>query len=147
MFLGPDERLVLSHRESRAIFARGARRRRFLKGKPAGSIPCATSSTPHERSEPGTLTAWSAGSGRSMRPRHGRDHRRRDFRQSGRSGAARPHAATDRRRLDGRADRDGRALVYAELADRRPDVGGQYAYLRDAYGPTPAFLTAGRCCW
>jgi APA family basic amino acid/polyamine antiporter len=32
------------------------------------------------------------------------------------------------------------ALVYAELADRRPDVGGQYAYLRDAYGPTPAFL-------
>ena len=32
------------------------------------------------------------------------------------------------------------ALVYAELADRRPDVGGQYAYLRDAYGQTPAFL-------
>jgi APA family basic amino acid/polyamine antiporter len=32
------------------------------------------------------------------------------------------------------------ALVYAELADRRPEVGGQYAYLRDAYGPTPAFL-------
>ncbi|HEU0310576.1 MAG TPA: amino acid permease [Sphingomicrobium sp.] len=32
------------------------------------------------------------------------------------------------------------AFVYAELADRRPDVGGQYAYLRDAYGPTPAFL-------
>ena len=32
------------------------------------------------------------------------------------------------------------ALVYAELADRRPHVGGQYAYLRDAYGPTPAFL-------
>jgi APA family basic amino acid/polyamine antiporter len=32
------------------------------------------------------------------------------------------------------------ALVYAELADRRPDVGGQYAYLRDAYGPMPAFL-------
>ena len=34
----------------------------------------------------------------------------------------------------------GGALVYAELADRRPDVGGQYAYLRDAYGPMPAFL-------
>ena len=32
------------------------------------------------------------------------------------------------------------ALVYAELADRRPYVGGQYAYLRDAYGSTPAFL-------
>ncbi|MCL6740654.1 amino acid permease [Sphingomonas sp. RB56-2] len=32
------------------------------------------------------------------------------------------------------------ALVYAELADRRPYVGGQYAYLRDAFGPKPAFL-------
>jgi APA family basic amino acid/polyamine antiporter len=32
------------------------------------------------------------------------------------------------------------ALVYAELADRRPEVGGQYAYLRDAFGPMPAFL-------
>ena len=32
------------------------------------------------------------------------------------------------------------ALVYAELAARRPEVGGQYAYLRDAYGPVPAFL-------
>ena len=32
------------------------------------------------------------------------------------------------------------ALVYSELADRRPDVGGQYAYLRDAFGQTPAFL-------
>lgn len=32
------------------------------------------------------------------------------------------------------------AFVYAELAARRPDVGGQYAYLRDAYGPTTAFL-------
>ncbi|QNN64113.1 4-hydroxy-tetrahydrodipicolinate reductase [Sphingomonas rhizophila] len=38
MFLGPDERLVLSHRaESRAIFARGAlAAARFLHGKPAG---------------------------------------------------------------------------------------------------------------
>ena len=32
------------------------------------------------------------------------------------------------------------ALVYAELAVRRPEVGGQYAYLRDAWGPVPAFL-------
>ena len=32
------------------------------------------------------------------------------------------------------------SLVYAELAARRPEVGGQYAYLRDAYGPMPAFL-------
>ena len=38
MFLGPEERLILSHRaESRAIFARGAlAAARFLKGKPAG---------------------------------------------------------------------------------------------------------------
>jgi 4-hydroxy-tetrahydrodipicolinate reductase len=38
MFLGPEERLILSHRaESRAIFARGAlTAARFLKGKPAG---------------------------------------------------------------------------------------------------------------
>ena len=38
MFLGPDERLILSHRaESRTIFARGAlAAARFLKGKPAG---------------------------------------------------------------------------------------------------------------
>ena len=32
------------------------------------------------------------------------------------------------------------ALVYAELAARRPETGGQYAYLRDAWGPVPAFL-------
>lgn len=38
MFLGPHERLILSHRaESRAIFARGALAAvRFLKGKPPG---------------------------------------------------------------------------------------------------------------
>src|SRR3954467_10544831 len=32
------------------------------------------------------------------------------------------------------------AFVYAELAARRPNVGGQYAYLRDAYHPIIAFL-------
>jgi APA family basic amino acid/polyamine antiporter len=32
------------------------------------------------------------------------------------------------------------AFVYAELAVLRPRVGGQYAYLRDAYGPPVAFL-------
>jgi len=32
------------------------------------------------------------------------------------------------------------AFVYAELSARRPEVGGQYAYLRDAWGPMPAFL-------
>ena len=31
-------------------------------------------------------------------------------------------------------------FIYAELAARLPVVGGQYAYLRDAYGPMPAFL-------
>ncbi|HVM22526.1 MAG TPA: 4-hydroxy-tetrahydrodipicolinate reductase [Sphingomicrobium sp.] len=38
LFLGPEERLILSHRaESRAIFARGAlAAARFLHGKPAG---------------------------------------------------------------------------------------------------------------
>lgn len=38
MFLGPDERMILSHRaENRAIFARGAlAAARFLRGKPAG---------------------------------------------------------------------------------------------------------------
>ena len=39
LFLGPEERLILSHRaESRAIFARGAlAAARFLVGRPAGS--------------------------------------------------------------------------------------------------------------
>ena len=32
------------------------------------------------------------------------------------------------------------AFVYAELAALRPEVGGQYAYLRDAYHPIVAFL-------
>jgi APA family basic amino acid/polyamine antiporter len=32
------------------------------------------------------------------------------------------------------------AFVYAELAQRRPDVGGQYAYIRDAFHPMAAFL-------
>ncbi len=32
------------------------------------------------------------------------------------------------------------AFVYAELAVLKPKVGGQYAYLRDAYHPIVAFL-------
>lgn len=32
------------------------------------------------------------------------------------------------------------AFVYAELAQRRPEVGGQYAYIRDAFHPLTAFL-------
>ncbi len=34
----------------------------------------------------------------------------------------------------------GGAFIYAELAARMPDVGGQYAYLREAYHPAVAFL-------
>src|SRR5215211_2659553 len=32
------------------------------------------------------------------------------------------------------------AFIWAELAARRPDVGGQYAYLREAFHPGVAFL-------
>lgn len=32
------------------------------------------------------------------------------------------------------------AFVYAELASIRPETGGQYAYLRDAYHPAAAFM-------
>ncbi len=34
----------------------------------------------------------------------------------------------------------GGAFIYAELAARMPKVGGQYAYLREAYHPAAAFL-------
>src|SRR5690242_11460444 len=34
----------------------------------------------------------------------------------------------------------GGAFIWAELAARMPDVGGQYAYLREAYHPAVAFL-------
>src|SRR4051812_46383802 len=32
------------------------------------------------------------------------------------------------------------ALTYAELGAANPDAGGLYAYIRDAFGPLPAFL-------
>jgi APA family basic amino acid/polyamine antiporter len=32
------------------------------------------------------------------------------------------------------------AFCYAELAERRPLAGGAYVYLRDAFGPLPAFM-------
>ena len=32
------------------------------------------------------------------------------------------------------------AFIYAELAARRPHVGGQYAYIREAYNPSVAFI-------
>lgn len=34
------------------------------------------------------------------------------------------------------------AFIYGELGHRRPQVGGGYAYLREAFGPFPAFLYA-----
>lgn len=40
----------------------------------------------------------------------------------------------------GRRDRDHRRIIYAELSALRPEVGGQYAYLRDAWHPSIAFL-------
>src|SRR5690242_19621606 len=32
------------------------------------------------------------------------------------------------------------AFIYAELGARRPHVGGQYAYIREAYHPSVAFI-------
>ncbi len=32
------------------------------------------------------------------------------------------------------------AFIYAELSSRRPEVGGQYAYIREAYHPAAAFI-------
>jgi APA family basic amino acid/polyamine antiporter len=34
------------------------------------------------------------------------------------------------------------ALTYAELGALKPEAGGEYVYIRDAYGPLPAFLYA-----
>src|SRR5579859_201529 len=34
------------------------------------------------------------------------------------------------------------ALTYAELGSMRPWAGGEYVYIRDAYGPLPGFLYA-----
>ena len=34
------------------------------------------------------------------------------------------------------------AITYAELGAMKPQAGGEYVYIRDAYGPTPAFLYA-----
>lgn len=37
------------------------------------------------------------------------------------------------------------ALCYGELAARFPEAGGGYVYLREAYGPAPAFLYGWKC--
>src|SRR5258708_17756783 len=34
------------------------------------------------------------------------------------------------------------ALTYAELGAMKPQAGGEYVYVRDAYGPPPGFLYA-----
>lgn len=34
------------------------------------------------------------------------------------------------------------AITYAELGAMKPDAGGEYIYIRDAYGPLPGFLNA-----
>ena len=39
------------------------------------------------------------------------------------------------------------ALSLGELAARYPEAGGNYVYLREAYGPALAFSTAGSACW
>jgi APA family basic amino acid/polyamine antiporter len=39
------------------------------------------------------------------------------------------------------------SLVYAELARRRPHVGGQYAFLREAYHPVVAFVYGWSLLW
>ncbi|WP_233609547.1 amino acid permease [Corallococcus sp. AB049A] len=36
------------------------------------------------------------------------------------------------------------AFIYGELGQRIPKAGGSYVYLRDAFGPLPAFLNAWR---
>ncbi|MCP3097357.1 amino acid permease [Myxococcus sp. K15C18031901] len=39
------------------------------------------------------------------------------------------------------------AFVYGELGQRIPKAGGSYVYLRDAFGPLPAFLNAWGLMW
>ena len=98
-----------------------------------------------------------AGPGPPARPvrrdgddRHGRDHRLGYLlRQSGRGGAPCRHAGPDRRRLaDRRRDRLVGALVYAELAARRP--GNRRPICLSARRPggrSRPSSTAGRCCF
>jgi APA family basic amino acid/polyamine antiporter len=39
------------------------------------------------------------------------------------------------------------ALAFAELGATLPHTGGQYVYLREAYGPMWRFCAAGRFSW
>jgi len=38
------------------------------------------------------------------------------------------------------------AMAYAELAALRPHAGGEYVYLRDAFGPAAGFLSGWDDC-
>ena len=100
IFAAEGERLELGHRaESRAIFARGAvKAALWLTGQARRPL--------HDEGRARPVSAGRrAEAGPPPRPvrrdhaRHGRDHRRRHLRQSGRGGAARLHARADRRRL------------------------------------------------
>ena len=54
-----------------------------------------------------------------------------------------PAPVGDARRLGWSAacSRFAGAMAYAELATLRPRAGGEYVYLREAFGPLAAFLT------
>ena len=145
LFLGPNERLILSHRaDNRMIFARGAlAAARFLVGKPAGLLFDAgrdRRSVSEARVESHGLArrlglfdatmlvmGGIIGSGIFVTPAEVARH------------VDTPLLIVGVWVLGGIVALAA-SFVYAELAARRPDVGGQYAYLRDAYGPMPAFL-------
>ena len=81
-------------------------------------------------------------------PRRGRDrrlqrHRRRHLLRAGHRGAdgAGRAARSCWVWLVGGALAFAGAMAYAELAALRPRAGGEYVYLREAFGPLAAFLT------
>ncbi len=39
------------------------------------------------------------------------------------------------------------AFCFGELGQRRPKAGGGYVYLRETWGCSSPFSTAGRSCW
>ena len=145
VILGPEERLILAHRaDSRMIFARGAlAAARFLVGKTGRPLFDARRDrrivSGRETSSPGLVRRLGLfdatmlvmggiiGSGIFVTPAEVARH------------VDTPLLIVGVWILGGLVALAG-SFVYAELAARRPEVGGQYAYLRDAYGPMPAFL-------
>ena len=115
IFAGEGERIELGHRaESRAIFAKGAvEAALWLHGQPPGRYTMQDVLGLGERAGPGA-PARAAPPARPVRrdhAGHGRDHRLRDLRQSGRWSRRACTAGADRRRLaDRRRDRDRRRL-------------------------------------